>query len=202
MSINNVLLVEGPDDKHVLLSLLTHYKLPENFRIKEKGGINSLFNDLEGELLASGMQSLGIVVDADLDLTARWQSLRNVLSTSYLNIPVEPDINGTIVESNDLPKIGIWLMPDNKLPGMLEDFIAFLVPDQRNDPIWALSEKCLQEARASSPAIPQAKGRIHTYLAWQNEPSTPLGLAVTKKYLDANKPQAQQFVDWLRRLFT
>ena len=47
----------------------------------------------------------------------------------------------------------------------------------------------------------RSKALIHTWLAWQEEPGTPLGLAVTKRYLDADHALARQFVQWLRRLF-
>jgi hypothetical protein len=46
----------------------------------------------------------------------------------------------------------------------------------------------------------RSKAEIHTWLAWQEEPGTPLGLAVTKKYL-SNVDSAQTFLDWLNRLF-
>ena len=46
-----------------------------------------------------------------------------------------------------------------------------------------------------------AKARIHTWLAWQEEPGKPLGQAITKKFFDSSAPQAQQFIDWIRNLF-
>ena len=47
----------------------------------------------------------------------------------------------------------------------------------------------------------RSKALIHTWLAWQEDPGTPLGLAVTKRYLDGDHALAQQFVQWLLRLF-
>ncbi|NWJ97699.1 MAG: hypothetical protein HXX20_18115 [Chloroflexi bacterium] len=93
-------------------------------------------------------------------------------------------------------------MPNNTLSGVLEDFVAFLVADPQNDSLWNLPAKSLQEAQQLVPyKIPASKGRIHTYLAWQTKPGTPLGQAIALKYFDATKPEAKQLIDWLRRLF-
>ena len=45
------------------------------------------------------------------------------------------------------------------------------------------------------------KAQLHTWLAWQEQPGTPLGLAITNRYLDANAPHAQKLMDWIRQLF-
>ncbi len=70
--LQNFLLVEGKDDEHVFYSLLKHHQIPKRFEIKNKESINQLFDTLEVELLASDLGRLGIVVDADTDVTARW----------------------------------------------------------------------------------------------------------------------------------
>ena len=93
-------------------------------------------------------------------------------------------------------------MPNNQFPGMLEDFIQFLVP--AGDPLWARAADCLERIPEQDQRFPkehQGKAHIHTWLAWQEEPGTPLGLAITKRYLDADAPHAQQLMGWIRRLF-
>jgi hypothetical protein len=47
----------------------------------------------------------------------------------------------------------------------------------------------------------EAKARLHTWLAWQEEPGKPIGQAITKRFLDPEATEAQAFLDWLRRLF-
>jgi hypothetical protein len=46
------------------------------------------------------------------------------------------------------------------------------------------------------------KSLIHTWLAWQDEPGTPFGLAITKRYFDSDGPHVQALLDWLTRLFS
>ena len=43
--------------------------------------------------------------------------------------PQNPQPKGTIITDfeEELPTVGIWLMPNNQKTGMLEDFIRFLV---------------------------------------------------------------------------
>jgi hypothetical protein len=93
-------------------------------------------------------------------------------------------------------------MPDNTLPGMLENFIQFLVPP--DNALWPRAEECvaqIPEPERRFPPEHQIKAHVHTWLAWQEEPGTPLGLAITKRYLDADVPHAHQLMDWIRRLF-
>lgn len=45
------------------------------------------------------------------------------------------------------------------------------------------------------------KAVIHTWLAWQEEPGTALGQAITKRYLDPSRDPAPAFRNWLLELF-
>ncbi len=204
MADKNVLLVEGSDDFHVTGHLLGHNKIPEGIiTIKKKGGYPNLLGTLKVELQASDLEKIGIVVDADTDLSNRWQELHYRFDEAgYTSLPKSPEADGTIIQQKDLPKAGIWLMPDNKLPGILEDFVKFLVP--ANDLLLDKSLECVnsipEEQRRFAPQH-HSKAHIHTWLAWQKEPGTPLGSAITKRYLDADVSHARQFIRWIRRLY-
>ncbi len=201
--LQNFLLVEGKDDEHVFYSLLKHHQIPRRFEIKNKESINKLLDTLEVELLSSDLGRLGIVVDADTDVAARWQALRDKLIRSgYSTVPVTLNLNGTIIKEEELPIVGIWLMPDNTIPGMLENFVSFLVP--LGDSLWPMAEDILQKVIEKDCRFRdtyQMKAQLHTWLAWQEQPGTPLGLAITNRYLDANAPHAQKLMDWIRQLF-
>ncbi len=199
----NCLLVEGSNDKHVFWSLLAYHKIPETFRVKAKEGIEVLIKDLDVELDYPGLTRLGIVVDADSYLQERWNALRNMLIRyGYTTVPLQPASDGTIIQEEGRPVVGIWLMPDNKLPGMLEDFLHFLVP--AGDGLWTLAEEVTQKVETRQcrfrPTY-RSKAKIYTWLAWQGEPGKPLGQAITARYLDAEAPHAQKLVGWLRQLF-
>ena len=216
---NRVLLVEGTDDLHVLAHIFKAHGFEGKITIRDQEGVDkvkkrldekffeNLLEDLSVELKGSEVVALGIVVDADLDLTARWQSLANRLKDlKYQDVPDLPNATGTICEGEDLPKIGVWLMPDNTLPAMLEDFVKLLVPNEQ--------EKLLQRAIEAVDSIPKeeklfitdnsdktAKAQIHTYLAWQERPGVPYGVAIREKFLKADSPHTKNIINWIKELF-
>jgi hypothetical protein len=217
MGYKHWLLVEGPDDQHVLRNLLRHYNVPcaipkrdpidgNTIVIDGKGGIENLFDSLQVILDDGDLERLGIVVDANTNIDARWVSLCNILiDFGDVNIPANPDPHGTIMSLGQTLRtltVGVWIMPNNKLSGILEDFIGFLVPE--GDLLWERAKNCVEgipETEQLFPKVHKPKANIHTWLAWQEEPGTPLGLAITKRYFDVNVPHAQQLVNWTRRLF-
>lgn len=198
-----MLVVEGRDDKHVLLAILAHHGFEPEFVIQDEEGIDNLLERLPVRLQFGKLERLGIVVDADLDLAVRWGRLKAVLAgLGYTGLTDAPDPDGTVIPHGDLPRVGVWLMPDNVVPGMLEDYVARLVPP--DDVLWPRARHCLGEipdGERRFAAHHHAKALIHTWLAWQDDPGTPLGLAITKRYLDPSSPHVTRFLDWLTRLF-
>jgi hypothetical protein len=198
------LLVEGSDDQHLIRNLLRDHgvtlDLPKE--ILDCGGVETLLHDSLRLHLSFGYTSIGIVVDADYDIQTRWDSVRNRLVQEGYEIPLTPQPEGLIITTRQ-PTVGVWIMPDNKLPGTIEDFAKQLVPD--GDDLWPLVEQSVaaipSEWRRFADASTR-KAQIHTYLAWQKDPGTPLGLAITKKYFQTNAELALTFVDWIKRLRT
>lgn len=90
------LLVEGKDDRHVIWALCEQHQLPETFSVEvpqedDDPGIEALLSGLSARLKEKNLRTLGIVVDADQDLLARWQAVRDRLNASgYQNIPKRP----------------------------------------------------------------------------------------------------------------
>jgi hypothetical protein len=198
-----VLLVEGSDDLHVISSLMQHHNVPELFQIVAQEGINALLEALPVRLKASGAKCVGIVIDANTSIDARWASIRSILlNAGYVNVPGTPDALGTIIEDDEKPRVGIWIMPDNRIPGMLEDFASFLIPS--SDTLGRRARVALESIPPEERLFPKAhlsKAFIHTWLAWQEHPGTPMGLAITKKYFDATADGAKLFLQWIERLF-
>ena len=203
----NILLVEGTDDEHVLRHICGGHGIPAPDEVKRSGGADRLLKYIPTQLnLSRGEDDVvGVVMDADADLGARWQSLRDIFARAgYPNVPNRPDPNGTILDEPSgtfLPRAGVWLMPDNKTPGILEDFLRFLVPD-RQSALFAHAERSVAtvpERLFSENDAPKAV--IHTWLAWQEEPGRPYGTAITARFLDSELPQARPLADWLGRLF-
>ena len=214
----NVLLVEGQDDWNVFGHFcrtvfgerirLQGDKTPDaavSLLIVDMKGISNLlkYENLKVRLKESDLNKLGIVVDADADVTARWASVRDRLAKFGYALPDVPDPNGTIIKAQDQPvTVGIWVMPNNALPGKLEDFIGFLMP--ASDTLWIRAEDCVQqipepERRFTEPDF--IKAHVHTWLAWQAEPGVPMGQAITRRFLDISTLHAQALAGWLTRLY-
>ena len=199
----NKLLVEGNDDLPLCKHLCMHHQVPETFNVIDQNGVENLIDTIDVVLDNSEMTRMGIVVDADTDIAKRWNQLRGKFSQcGYQGLPKSPVPGGLIIPEADLlPRVGVWIMPNNTLPGMLEDFVGYLVPP--GDTLWQHAEKSLNEIEPEwrFPAQHFTKARLHTWLAWQEEPGRPIGTAITAKYLDPNAAEAKQLVDWLNQLF-
>lgn len=205
---NKVLLVEGVDDKHVVTHLCVHHGIPESFGIKQLDGIALLLKNLPVEIKGSDVEVIGILVDANADTQGRWDSLRDRLeAASYPSVPASPVDGGFIAEpppNTLLPRVGIWVMPDNSTGGTLEDFLRLLVKEE-NRPLLEHAQNSIDnipDGQRLFGANDDTKALLHTWLAWQAEPGRPFGTAIKARYLDADLPEAVAFVDWLRRLFS
>ncbi|MBU1821185.1 MAG: hypothetical protein KKG00_06700 [Bacteroidetes bacterium] len=197
------LLVEGNDDLHVVLAICHQFKVVQSFGIVDSKGIDALLVQIPVRIKLRD-SNLGILIDADVDIHARWQQLQNILTPLGYDLPEVPNAKGTIVNSSKATTIvGIWIMPNNQVPGMLEDFAKVLIP--LDDAALPLATKAIDEVLNKSAAkfspVHRSKALIHTWLAWQESPCTPLGLAITKSYLDHNHALCGLFVNWLNRLF-
>jgi hypothetical protein len=201
-----ILLVEGKDDEHVLKHLCGTRCVGNLDEVKEHGSVDQLLESIPVRLKASEEGDIvGIVIDADSDLAARWASLRDrLINLGYRGVIKTPEPAGTVLDppaDKLLPRVGVWIMPNNQLNGILEDFLLFLVPTD---------SRLLAHVQGSVDAIPEGEQRfkdlgkpkavIHTWLAWQKEPGKPLGTAITAEFLDPSVAEVDVLVSWLRNL--
>ncbi len=207
MACQRRLLVEGPDDEHVVKHICGNRNVGRIDEIIAVGGVDTLIESLTIRLKASEDGDIvGVIVDADTDLESRWNAVRSrLVGLDYTDVPLHPQQGGTILDppiGSMLPRFGVWLMPDNKTPGILEDFLQFLIP---------AGSKLFEHVKSSVESIPEDERRftelarpkvdIHTWLAWQDEPGKPLGIAITAKYLDSHTATVDVFISWLNRRF-
>jgi hypothetical protein len=230
MAGKKILLVEGADDRHVFLHLCKQHHIGIQTEIdllrrdrkvsqqrylgvldeiKDEGDVTNLVEEFQVGLKGSAIEALGVVLDADTDVSARWDAIESRLTEAgYSGVPRQPSPEGTILDPPAdthtlLPRIGVWIMPDNQSAGKLEHFIRFLIPANKG--------RLLERAELSVREIPdgerlfskpdEIKAVVHTWLAWQKEPGLRFGTAIAAKFLDPNVPQADVLVSWLKRLF-
>ena len=133
--------VEGTDDVHAikhLLLLRLGFDCPlqgdtrsdEEFlervpRIKAAGNNLKVLEAMPAAVLVGNGRSVGFVLDADQKPENRRNAVRDRLCGIHLNPTKEIPEDGFIEEIAELKvRVGVWLMPDNKRSGALEDFFA------------------------------------------------------------------------------
>ncbi len=203
-----LMLVEGKDDVHVLMHICGNRTCLKLDEIKSHEGVDDLIGNLTEELRAAVYEGdiVGVIVDADTDMECRWRELQNKIATAgYHDVPSKPIVGGTIVDPPPdtlLPRLGVWVMPNNQAAGILEDFLQFLVRDR--DALYSHASNSVSTIPKGFQRfndLHQPKALIHTWLAWQETPGLPYGTAITAKFLDPNVPEVDDLVNWLNRLY-
>lgn len=195
-----VLLVEGDDDLHVVDHLRHRSGSMPEFEIVAKNNDSNLLASIRQEIRVPGRVALGILLDADTDVDARWRSVIDRLRTADIIASPTPSPEGAIVEAK--PRVGIWLMPDNISLGELENFVERMIPS--GDPVWPLSEDYVDGIPEKDRRFPEHKmlrAKVHAWLATRESPRK-MGSAIRAMDLDTSGETATKFIAWLRKLFS
>ncbi len=207
MAQSRLMLVEGTDDKHVVYNLSEKNRFYPEFEVSQEGGVPKLLKEFGIRLKVKepGLERLGLLIDADDQLGTKWNSVKAILiKAGFSSVPSEPDSNGTVIEPPNafLPRVGIWLMPDNVRPGMLEDFLIELVPPE--DSLWKYTQTVVDGIPATDRRFREQhliKAYVHTWLAWQEQPGIPMGKAIGLGFFASTNPLVVRFLVWLTRLY-
>ena len=225
------LFVEGKTDKYVVLQLLKNHGLfaqdgeqrpndPTKVQLvisvvkpnqDSSGSKSELLDDLSQRVRSPKHQAIGYIFDADdptfteWDLQKTWSVIRDRLGKPpTLLATLDPiPVDGFIGKhSGTGTPIGVWLMPDNRRDGSIEDFLRELIDE--GDRVAPFAEVSTRAAKNDHGALfPEKdfkKAAMETWLAWQEEPGMTFGTAFQKDCLQRNKPLAECFVAWVRRL--
>lgn len=210
MGASRRLFVEGPDDLNVVVHIAKKFGFSmddpraRDFEVKSHDGLDRLLA-VTREVLnpALEIERLGIVIDRDKTSRNNWGRLAAILEPFY-ELPLDLPRGGTILSpmTAGRPLVGVWLMPDNRQEGALEDFIVSMVPPA--DPLWAHAQSvvgALPEYETKFAPGDRTKALIRTWLAWQRKPGVPYGTAIQAGFLDGRSGDASVFADWLKALF-
>lgn len=196
------LIVEGTSDLFAIAELRNASGLLDNFDIISLNTITNLEKEINVRLKSSELRTLGIVIDADLDLGKIWSNIQRIFTSNKISLPSEVPSEGLIVASESI-KIGVWIMPNNKLNGTLEDFLHYLIPvedklmDEVEIHIQNIEGKNLQLYNENN----RSKAKIYSWLSLQESPGTPIGKAINYKYFDISNSECEVFVNWLEKLY-
>jgi len=208
----NLLLVEGQDEKRLIPEVVERalgraWEPSKGVHLAEIvpcGSVEALLESLRVKWQEPGRQIVGVIVDCDDDLEARWQALR-ARASAALNaaLPNAIPAEGLVAEVGEGRAFGVWIMPDNTSIGMLESFLQHLRP-QQNQALLDHAKRSVEESsRLGAPwkGVHRDKAEIHTWLSWQDPPGRQLHQAVQQGMLDVSQPLSKKFAEWFERLY-
>lgn len=200
-----ILYVEGKNDLHVVANICKRHDVVK-FKIKYSGDVGKLLDDVPTVVKAelADADAIGMVVDADTSLANRWQSISSrLVQVGYEGFPPSPTAGGLVIGPRadlHLPTVGVWVMPNNKDDGTLEDFLASLVPQGDED--WGHAEACVGAlGTCRFGPSDRKKAVLYTWLAWRETPGQPYGTAIGSGWFDVSAEPAVRFARWLQQLF-
>ena len=179
--------------------------------------VQKALNDFQGRLANTEepKNAIGLIIDFDRQVDNRPEQARSRLQGLHDNddndlqwiFPASfTDPAGTILKrANDsTPRVGVWLMPDNHNPGMLETFLKDLIPEASKPRAEFASNSAKQaksEYNAKYKDVHAEKSAVHTFLAWEDEPGNPFGQAFHSNSFDPTLEAAKPFIRWFCKLF-
>ena len=210
-----ILLVEGKTEKRLIPELMEKRGVvwetaPKKFavEIREAGGPVTAPDWIETHLKESALAALGVIFDADEmegSEDHRWAEMRNCCNAIGIALPDPAPAGGFFTVLPNGIRFGVWMMPNNQPPGMLETFLlALLRPEETAGPLFQHAQTSVERAKdlgAPFKAVHRDKALVHTWLAWQDQPGAQLHEAIKFKILDAASSNADTFVAWFRNLF-
>ena len=210
----STLRVEGKDDEHAIGHLLLRHcidckRIPVDIKSTDDSGhhttsgMDALLEGMPTEVKSGTGRSVGFVLDADQDAGDRWNAVCDRLKGVGLTLPHRIPQEGFVGEASTVQaRVGVWLMPDNQRSGALEEFLRDLV--RSNDPLLPIAERSTHEAKEQGARFPdtaQLKAVLHAWLAWQQRPGLPYGVAIRAQFFAHDSAAALAFVEWFKRVF-
>src|SRR5262249_31167794 len=125
-----LLIGEGDDEVFFFEALVFHLHL-DDIHVEKYGGTARLDRYLRELPLRPGYErlvALGVTRDADADCADTFNRVRGSLAANGFTYPAAP---GEIVQA--LFHVGVFILPDNQRPGMLEDLCLDSIA---NDPAF------------------------------------------------------------------
>ncbi len=172
---DKILIVEGKDEEHFFKAFLKSIKEDHGVQILSVGGKTNIskkyISALKNTPDFSNVRQLGIIRDADESAQSAFQSIRDILKHNNFPVPQQP---GLPVTSHSLT-VSVFILPDNKNPGMLEDLCREVLRTQDVDVCIRNYLDCMRKIRSLRTFKNEAKAWIYAYLAVQERERLRLG---------------------------
>lgn len=192
-----LILVEGDHEVRFIRVLLEKYGCKQDIEIEfvqGKDNFSKVIPSLELRTGFDNVELLAIVRDADDNPAAAFQSVRDVLLTNNYASPSRP---GEVVEGK--PRTGIFILPENDKPGMLEDLCLATKFDH---PVMECVEaffQCVATKDVEQP-VNISKAKAQAFLSAMPKTLYNIGIAAEKGYWDLEKDCLKDLVNFLKQI--
>ena len=198
-----LLLVEGKDEENLFSALLKYLQI-EHVDIRSAGGYLKFAKLYPSVAVTTGFSSvsrIGFVRDAESnEADSAFESISNIVKKYTPNILL-PKNAGEIANGNI--KCGIFIMPNNKNAGMLEDLCLDSVKESL---LYNQTEKYISEAKSLLKTEDKGhfnihKAKLQAYLAGTVNIPRNLGEAAMQGLWDFSSPAFQDVNNFLKSLY-
>lgn len=213
---DRILLVEGSGDKGFFEEICKTLELHASVKVappKDVGGSHNtkegVFNHLPNllnQMSDAEVTRLAVVIDADSDVNGGGyqHAIDRVtkIVQPYGFTLASNSIGGVLFQHDDgLADFGLWVMPNNRDEGMLEDWIKRCVhPDEHT--LFAHAETVVDTLpQTKFKSIHISKAEVATWMAWQKQPGHGLYRVVEDQLIDTNNALFQGLSDWLNHIY-
>lgn len=192
-----ILIVEGKDEVDFFTKLLDKNGLLNQVDIRDAKGKDNFKNIIPALIKTTGfnkVEAMAIIRDADKNVEDAFKSIRDILKRENLIYPYKPGLYSTTKKL----KIGIFILPDNKNKGMLEDLLLITV--KNHEAMNCVDEfiKCTNKLKNSPKNI--SKSKIQSFLAAMPENANSIGIGAQKDYWDLNSKALKPLISFLKNL--
>ena len=191
-------LVEGNDDEQLIRAILRKLSIT-NIGVTNLLGKDNLRGTLDLIVRQEpDLYAIGVIRDADDSATSALQSATDALTYAFNAAPTS---HGELTpRTTDTPTaLGVFIMPDGKSTGSVEDLCWQAVKDT---PAAACAEeylRCLNDSDALNSKN-DAKTLAHAYLAAQESPTQTVGIGAQRGYWPLDHNVFSPLRDFLQQL--
>lgn len=214
------LVVEGITDKFFFEYLCKKNNFDVNISVETPSNIlNSGYNTKQGvfnilqilikQLADSSIERIGIIIDCDYikdggGVTNVINQIHSKIKDYGYSSPYKTFTNNTGIYfegENDLPKLGVWIMPNNKDEGMLENWLLDLPSLQEQQFLQYVKQIISEIPNPKFSKIHEAKAITNTWLAWQTKPTQDFSSLFKSNLIDEQHKNYTYWLDWMREIF-
>lgn len=205
---NIIAIFEDEDDKHLVGQIARCFGIEiKKEPITLKGNDGATLRKTIKQQSNTDHDRLVLLLDADHAPVGgpekRWQEVLSALRETGFAIPQGVSTeNGLTCDLDDQRRVAVWLFPDCKSSGALEEFMMqSLIP--ATDPLLQVAGNAVRDlGERRFPSKYDRKAEVRTWLAWQKRPGLPPGRAIAEKVLVPDEARLGLFLTWLRAAFS